>query len=184
MARRYGKSGNDSRDSGRFISLPISVLDSATYQGLNFSSKALLIDIASQFKGENNGKLVACDKFLNPRGWKSKATISKALKELLESGLLIMTRQGARPNKASYFGLAWQGLGCRVVESEIDFSGRTFELMRHQWKSRERDLQIKSRPPINELERVRIAPKSGLKPFSVAPINEPISFKNKLLLPQ
>jgi hypothetical protein len=180
MARRYGKSGSDSRDSGRFISLPISVLDSVTYQRLNFSSKALLIDIASQFKGENNGKLVACDKFLNPRGWKSKATVSKALKELLESGLLIMTRRGARPNKASYFGLAWQGLGSRVVESEIDFNGRTFELMRHQWKSRERDLQIKSRPPKNGLERVKIAPKNGLRHFFVAPINEPIPRKSSL----
>ncbi len=184
MAKSYRKSENDSRDSGRFISLPISLLDSVTYQRLNFSAKALLIDIASQFKGENNGKLVACDKFLKPRGWKSKATIHKALKELLESGLLIMTRQGARPNKASWFGVAWYGLGCRVVQADLDFNGSTFERERHQWKAQERDLQIQSRPSINGLGGVRTVPINGLKGSHVEPKNGPISSKNNSLLVQ
>lgn len=184
MGRPYQKNAQCSRDSGRYIAFPVNVLDSATYQSLSFSAKALLVDIASQFKGENNGKLVACEKFLKPRGWKSKATVAKALKELCESGLLIMTRQGARPNKASYFGLAWYGLGCRVVESQLDFGGRIFEGERHQWKTKERDLKVAFKPPLNGLERVQIVPKNELRHTSASAINEPIPLKSKLALPQ
>ncbi|MFW8744843.1 hypothetical protein [Mesorhizobium japonicum] len=154
MAKSYRKGWNDGRDSGRYIAFPASVLDSNTFHSLNYSARSLLIDIASQFKGQNNGKLVACESFLMPRKWKSKTTIHSALKELLESGLLIMTRRGARPNKASWFGVAWYPLGSRVIESELDFNGSSFERERHLWKARERDSQIKSRPPVNGLQRV------------------------------
>lgn len=184
MTKASYKSGKSSSEPGRFIRLPISILDSVTYQSLGFSARALLIDIASQYKGENNGQLVACDKFLRPRGWSSNATVSKALKELRESGLLIMTRQGMRPNKASYFGIAWQGLGNRVIESQLDFNGRTFELIRHQWKSHERELKIRSQSPIIGLKGAGIAPKNELEDCSAIPKNEPISVKNSLSLPQ
>jgi hypothetical protein len=184
MPKPYGRAGNNSRDSGRFITVPVSVLDSATYQSLGFSARSLLIDIASQFKGENNGGLVACDKFLKPRGWTSKATISKALKELIGSGLLVMTRQGSRPNKASYFGLAWHGLGRRVIESDLDINGRTFELIRHQWKASERELKIKSQPPISGLKIAKIAPKNELRHSPISPLNEPIQINNSFVLPQ
>lgn len=178
MARTYQKNTQCSRDSGRYIAFPVSVLDSIIFQSLGYSAKALLLDIASQFKGENNGRLVACESFLKPRGWKSKTTIHRALKELLDSGLLIMTRRGARPNKASYFGVAWYGLGCRVVQAELDFDGRTFERERHAWKARERDLQIQSRSPINGLEKVRIVPKNGLRDSHAVSKNGPISLNN------
>jgi hypothetical protein len=171
----YKKGQKGSQDSGRFIAIPVSVLDSATYQSLGYSSRALLIDIASQFKGENNGLLVACDKFLKPRGWNSKATISKALKELRESGLLIMTRQGMRPNKASYFGISWQGMGSRVIESQLDFNGRTFEIMRHQWKTHERELKIKLKSPKNDPKREEVGSKIEPVLHSASPKNEPIS---------
>ena len=184
MGRSYQKNAQCSRDSGRYIAFPVNILDSTTYQLLSFSAKSLLVDIASQFKGENNGRLVACEKFLKPRGWKSKATISKALKELCESGLLIMTRRGARPNKASYFGLAWYSLGCRVIESQLDFDGRIFERERHQWKAKERELKVAFKPPLNGLEIVQIVPKSELRDPSTSPINEPILLKSNLALPQ
>ena len=184
MGRSYQKNAQCSRDSGRYIAFPANVLDSPTYQSLSFSAKALLVDIASQFKGENNGKLVACEKFLKPRGWKSKATVAKALKELCESGLLIMTRRGARPNKASYFGLAWYGLGSRVIESQLDFDGRIFERERHQWKIKERELKDAFKPPLIGLEREQIVPKNGLRHPSTSPINEPIPLKNNPALPQ
>ena len=175
---------DSSRDSGRYITLPISVLDSKTYQALSFSARAMLIDVFSQFKGENNGSLVACDKFLKPRGWRSKATIFKTINELRESGLLILTRQGMRPNKASLYGVAWFGLGKRVDVSKLDINGRMFESERHAWKAKERLLVNKMRPPLIGVRGLQIAPKNVLKAETLGSENGPICFKNTGSLPQ
>ena len=175
---------DNSRDSGRFITLPVSVLDSKTYQALSFSARAMLIDIFSQFKGENNGSLVACDKFLKPRGWRSKATIFKAVKELRDSGLLILTRQGMRPNKASLYGVAWFGLGKRVDASKLDISGRMFESERHAWKAKERLIVNIIRPPIIGVRGIQIAPKNEVNTEALGSENEPIYLKSAVPLPQ
>lgn len=70
----------------------------------------MLIDIARQYTGSNNGRLVACTKYLKPMGWKSNDTVSRALVELKEASLLIETRMGMRPNRATWFALGWYAL--------------------------------------------------------------------------
>jgi len=96
-------------DVGRFFAIPHKVLFSEEYRKLKYSSKALLFDIAAQFSGKNNGKLVCCESYLRPLGWNSNGTITSALKELLACGLLIQTRQGMRPplSQAAWFALGW-----------------------------------------------------------------------------
>lgn len=47
---------------------------------------------------------------MRPRGWNSNGTISRALGELKESGFLIETRMGMRPNRAAWFALGWVSL--------------------------------------------------------------------------
>ena len=44
------------------------------------------------------------------RGWKSKETLHNAKKQLLESGLVVETRKGMRPNKASLYAVTWHPL--------------------------------------------------------------------------
>jgi hypothetical protein len=64
---------------------------------LSFSAKALLIDVAMQYQGGNNGDLAVTWKLMRRRGWSSETTMHKAKAELLEKGLLFETRKGRRP---------------------------------------------------------------------------------------
>lgn len=112
------------RDGTQFVALPHTVLNSPAYLGLSYSARALLTDIALQFTGSNNGKLVVCDKAMAPRGWTSSTTIHKAKRELLGAGFLCETRKGMKPNKASWFAITWQSLDW-IPEMDITRAGFT-----------------------------------------------------------
>jgi hypothetical protein len=109
MAKSFKRS-KEKRDGDRYIALPHVVTDSPSYRQLGYAARALLIDIARQYTGSNNGRLVACTKYLRPMGWKSNDTVSRALGELKDAGLLIETRMGMRPNRAAWFALGWYAL--------------------------------------------------------------------------
>jgi len=109
MAKNY-KLSRSKRDGDRHIALPHVVIDSPSYRALGYAARALLIDIARQYTGSNNGRLVACDKYLKPMGWNSHDTVSRALVAIKDAGLLIETRMGMRPNRAAWFALGWYAL--------------------------------------------------------------------------
>ena len=103
-----GRYQKDRRDPGAFIQVPVVVLNSTAYKALSASAKVLLWDVISQYKGDNNGKLLTGWRIMSEdRGWASKDTLNRAKAELLESGLLFETRKGARPNKSSWCGATW-----------------------------------------------------------------------------
>lgn len=98
-------------DGSRFLLMPFTVLESQAYLTLTGQQTRLLIDIAHQYKGDNNGRLLAAWTYLNEeRGWTSKQTIATALEALISRGLLFKTRQGHRPNKTSWYAVTWQPL--------------------------------------------------------------------------
>ena len=109
-ARSKFKHNGDKCDGKTFVRLPTVVLESSGYRLLSHPARSLLIDIAMQYSGHNNGKLTACAKYLKPKGWRSNDTIVRARRELIDCGLLIETRKGARPNKAAWFALSWLDL--------------------------------------------------------------------------
>lgn len=82
------------RDNGSFFRLPTEVLDSPNFCGLSFKARALLLDLGAQFRGGNNGDLAAPWSWMKARGWKSKDTLTRAIRELLVSGLIEQTRYG------------------------------------------------------------------------------------------
>lgn len=104
------KSSRADRDGLGFVALPFVVLDCPGFLGLSGPAVRLLIDMARQYSGRNNGRLVACAKAMKPRGWNSNDTLSRARKELEEAGFLVQTRLGMRPNRAAWFALSWQAL--------------------------------------------------------------------------
>ncbi|MFC3146443.1 hypothetical protein [Piscinibacterium candidicorallinum] len=97
-------------DGPTFIMLPHVVVESPGYRELTHAARSLLVDLARQFNGKNNGELVACAKALKPLGWTSNQTVSRCLKQLQEVGLIQETRKGAKPNLASLFALTWLDL--------------------------------------------------------------------------
>lgn len=110
MAARKFRRNGDKRDGTQFVALPLVVLESPGYRLASHPARSLLIDIAMQYTGHNNGKLTACAKYLRAKGWKSNDTIVSARRELVECGLLIETRKGGFPNTTSWFALSWYDL--------------------------------------------------------------------------
>ncbi|BEP48915.1 hypothetical protein [Variovorax sp. V116] len=106
MASKFKK---DRRDAGRFILVPVPVMESVPYKALGSSARALMWDIASQYVGENNGRLLAGWKFMSEeRGWRGKHTLIDAKRELLQSGSLVVeTRMGAFPSTSAWFACTW-----------------------------------------------------------------------------
>ena len=95
------------RAEGSFCVLPHRILDSRAYLGLNFAAKALLMDLVRQLNGYNNGHLQLTTTWLRPRGWSSSDTINKSTKELIDSFLVIKTRQGGLNIGSSQFAVTW-----------------------------------------------------------------------------
>lgn len=101
------KAAKEARGGGQFLPVRLDVLQSSALAKLSPYACKLLFDLASQWRlGRNGDASAAFEKVLRPRGWRSKATLQKALYELLDSGLIVKTRQGSL-HQCSLFGFAW-----------------------------------------------------------------------------
>lgn len=96
MARDRAKITGRGDGSQSFSKLIHAYFQSPEYAALSPRAVKLLMDLYVQFRGTNNGNFCATWKFMQAVGWKSKDTLSKALKELLETGWLVVTRRGGR----------------------------------------------------------------------------------------
>lgn len=92
-----------------FLSLPHVVLDSIAYKNLSSSAVKLIIDLAAQYRGKNNGDLSAAWVLMKKRGWRSKSTLYRAIKVAEEAGFILRTRQGGI-NKCNLFAITWQSV--------------------------------------------------------------------------
>lgn len=129
--RRY-KAAKGKRDRGQFLALPSTVLQSQSYARLSPHAVKLLLDIGSQYRGDNNGDLCAAWKIMQPKGWRSEATLSKAKRALLDAGFIFETRKGQRPNLCSLYALTWQTLD---PSNKYDCTARGFVF--GAWKANE-----------------------------------------------
>jgi hypothetical protein len=162
MGRGKWKAQKDKRDGQQFVALPTVVLESPGYRAASHVARALLVDIAMQYTGRNNGRLVACAKYLQPLGWRSNDTIVRARRELLELGLLEETRKGARPNRAAWYALAWMALD----ETEgLDINPKLYRTGAY----RNAPGQNAGLVPAGGAVNVRIAPSGGVRPSTAAP---------------
>lgn len=165
--QRKSKAGK--LDVGRFTALPHVVIHSQQFRQLGYAARALLFDIAAQYNQSNNGKLVCCMKYLKPLGWVSNDTISRALRELKASGLLIQTRQGMMPpcSQAAWFAIGWFGLD---VTNGLDIEPT---------KYRKCVLTPFALPsPIGGAVKDKIAPKNGKATLNLTPKSGTVEAKN------
>lgn len=79
-----------------FISMPHYVLNSPEFAALTGNELRMLMELARQYKGTNNGDLTATREQLLERGWNSHKTIDAQLAKLEEKGWIVKTRQGGR----------------------------------------------------------------------------------------
>ena len=90
----------------QFLMLPHNVLNHPAFVSLHSRAVKLLLDIAVQYNGRNNGDLCAPLSLMSLRGWKSSAQLHKAKKELVRNELIMVSRQGGI-NKATLFAVTW-----------------------------------------------------------------------------
>lgn len=164
MKRSNGRS-KSGRDGGGFIAIPWQVVDSAAYQSLSVHAKALLVEIARQYAGHNNGALLCSRAYMQPRGWNSVDMLTKAKRELLDADLIFETVKGARPNKASWYALTWQML------DKLDGydSGVAGAFERGAYRNKQ-PIQNASLKPSHGTGKAFLAPSHGTgAPFAVPP---------------
>jgi hypothetical protein len=80
------------------------ILDSPEWCDLSAYETKLIIDLASQYKGKNNGDLCAAWSIMKRRGWRSPGTLSKTLHSLIAKNWVLLTRQGGK-HVASLYAL-------------------------------------------------------------------------------
>lgn len=110
------------RSTGPFLNIPKEVLGSEAYFSLRGWQVKLLVDIASQFNGKNNGDLTAAWSVMRERGWKSPGTLNKALKDLLDTGLIEETRSGGR-HRCTLYAVTWRGID--ECKGKLDVNPKT-----------------------------------------------------------
>ena len=87
------------RGDKRFIPLPRRVLESPEFSMLSPTETKLIIDMLSMCNGKNNGDLCITFSMMKERGWKSKSSLDKATKSLLEKKFILLTRKGRAISK-------------------------------------------------------------------------------------
>ncbi len=95
------------RESGSFIAVPKLILESDEYACLSAQAVKLLLDVFAQFNGRNNGALSASWSVMRQRGWRSRDTLGRALRQLVERQWLVLTRQGGRM-WCSLYAVSWK----------------------------------------------------------------------------
>lgn len=81
---------------GRFAGVPNYAMDTPAYLSLRANSKVLLLELAKQYNGKNNGNLSITHSLLKLRGFKSKPTMYKARDELYQKGFIVINCYGGR----------------------------------------------------------------------------------------
>ncbi|HIO18241.1 MAG TPA: hypothetical protein EYN10_07230 [Gammaproteobacteria bacterium] len=99
------------RNKGRypykfFVMFPWDVLNHETFRTLSPRATKLVVDIAAQYRGSNNGDLSATLNLMRDRGWNSSDQLDKAKKELVGKDVIRVARQGGL-NKCNLYALTW-----------------------------------------------------------------------------
>jgi hypothetical protein len=172
MGRERSKFKDNTKDMGRFIQLPVVVLECQNYISLGYPAKALLVELARQFTGMNNGRLLLSMKFLKKYGWNSSDVVSRAKNELIEAGFIYETVKGHRPNKASWYAVTW-----RVLD-KIDGYDHGAEKYFIRSAYTQPPIKIKNLNPSNGLKHPPIAPSGGVKTSPSIPLGGAIKALN------
>jgi hypothetical protein len=84
----------------------VSILEAPEYAHLSGRAVKLLLDLFSQYNGHNNGAFYVAWRVLEKRGWRSRGTLTRALRELEASRFILKTRQGGK-HKPSLYAVTW-----------------------------------------------------------------------------
>ena len=109
-AKRRKRTTQERIGDERFTPMPWNFLKSKEMERLSSIAKSLLWEFLAQYNNANNGDLQASFNVLKDRGWNSSATLRKAIDELLEARVIILTRQGGRGGICNLYALTFYSI--------------------------------------------------------------------------
>ena len=92
---------------GGYLAISWSVFDSEAFKGATAPARALLIALARQWNGFNNGHLQMTQQWMKEKGYTNLNQNMKARDECVERGLIVYTRRGGLNMGADNFALTW-----------------------------------------------------------------------------
>lgn len=116
------KEASAKRERGGFVPLPFAVIRSRSFAGLSAHAVKLLCDLLAQYRGDNNGDLCMAWKTMQERGWRSRDTLEKARRELIDRGWIVLSRQGGR-HQASLYAVTFFATDHCGGKLDIDATG-------------------------------------------------------------
>jgi hypothetical protein len=155
---------------GPFIALSRPFLNSYLLKILSPLATRLLFNLLSQYNGMNNGDLTLAWSVMENYGWSGRSTLEKARKQLMECGLLLLSRQGGK-HKPSLYALSLFSIDeCNGKLEELkpteappnDWLKAEIKLRSEAQSSRDK---AKQNPcPVSRVKKVLAVPPPGLKP--------------------
>lgn len=123
------------RSKERFAAIPDRILECRKFQELKYSSRYLLMCIASQFNGENNGALRFTKEDGRRFGVGHSKVRSHGLRDLEHGGFIEKTYQGGmRPFRATCWALSWRTVQFRDNEKLIRPQQSPESRLDHQYR--------------------------------------------------
>ena len=128
MADKRARATGKGKDHS-FVGIPHFILRSDEFGQLDGNEVKLLLELAKEYKGSNNGDFSAAWSVMKTRGWRSSGTVQAAKDGLLRKGWLICTRHGGS-HRCSLYGITWWSLdecgGKSLYKAETK--------ARHEWR--------------------------------------------------
>lgn len=90
-----------------FTGIVRSVFECPAFAALSPHACKLLLELAGQYRGDNNGNLTVAWAVVSKRGWRSKTTLWRCKAELIKAGFVYVTRKGHMPSTCELLALTW-----------------------------------------------------------------------------
>lgn len=169
---------------GPWVPVPLNFLRALACARLSPLAVKLLVDLWSALgpNAAGNGDLSAPPSAMRLRGWASNATLAAAMRELIDAGLVIVTRRGDRRRCTLYAVTLWP-LQCDM--SKLDHGPGSYSST--DWAARGRELPSKAEPATWNRPRKttsslpaageppRVVPPSRGNPQALARSNAPVT---------
>ena len=93
-----------------FTGIVHSVFESPAFAALSPHACKLLLELAGQYRGNNNGNFTVAWSVVSKRGWRSRSTLWRCKAELINAGFVYVTRKGHMPSTCELLALTWFAL--------------------------------------------------------------------------
>ncbi|WP_407352031.1 hypothetical protein [Luteimonas sp. R10] len=107
MAKKRKDNRWNDIDGGAAFVIPYTLLRHPNFTRLSAFGNKLIMDLARQYSGFNNGYLCTAWALMKQAGWRSEDTVRNAMQELEHYRLIERTQQGGR-NRPNLHALTWR----------------------------------------------------------------------------